>query len=109
MPPIEAIACGCPVILGGFYRARMRYVYGDDALYAATVEEMVAALHTVLACFCAPADSAMGVGCSTEICDPRLREERWRPRPRSWHVRSGTGGMSGMGGMRSRETTWSTC
>jgi glycosyltransferase involved in cell wall biosynthesis len=40
MPPIEAIACGCPVILGPFYSAKMLYLYGDDALYAEDIPSM---------------------------------------------------------------------
>jgi glycosyltransferase involved in cell wall biosynthesis len=40
MPPIEAIACGCPVILGSFYENKMQYVYGSDALYGGNIEQM---------------------------------------------------------------------
>ena len=40
MPPIEAIACGCPVILGSFYDKKMRYLYGDDALYGGDFAQM---------------------------------------------------------------------
>ena len=40
MPPIEAIACGCPVILGSFYEEKMQYVYGNDALYGGNVKQM---------------------------------------------------------------------
>ena len=47
MPPIEATACGCPVMLGSFYEEKMRYVYGDDALYAGTVPQMQEALRRV--------------------------------------------------------------
>ena len=40
MPPIEAAACGCPLILGSFYEAKMGYVYGDTALYGGSVAQM---------------------------------------------------------------------
>ena len=44
MPPIEAIACGCPVILGSFYEKKMQYLYGSDALYGGNVKQMKDAL-----------------------------------------------------------------
>ncbi len=40
MPPIEAITCGCPVILGSFYEVKMQHIYGSDALYGGNVEQM---------------------------------------------------------------------
>ena len=40
MPPIDALSCGCPVILGSFYEEKMQYVYGSDALYGGNVNQM---------------------------------------------------------------------
>ena len=37
MPPIEAVACGCPVILGPFHKTRMQHYFGSDALYVMNV------------------------------------------------------------------------
>jgi len=37
MPPIEAVACGCPVILGPFYKTHMQHYFGNDALYVMNV------------------------------------------------------------------------
>ena len=48
MPPLEAAACGCPLILGPFHKQRMQHIYGDDALYVIDVADMIAALTKVL-------------------------------------------------------------
>jgi len=47
MPPIEAVACGCPVILGPFYKTRMQHYFGSDALYVMNVADMMDALTRV--------------------------------------------------------------
>eukprot|EP00277_Geminigera_cryophila_P034533 CAMPEP_0173123078 /NCGR_PEP_ID=MMETSP1102-20130122/54674_1 /TAXON_ID=49646 /ORGANISM="Geminigera sp., Strain Caron Lab Isolate" /LENGTH=315 /DNA_ID=CAMNT_0014030821 /DNA_START=1288 /DNA_END=2232 /DNA_ORIENTATION=- len=47
MPPIEAVACGCPVILGPFYKTHMQHYFGNDALYVMNVADMMDALTRV--------------------------------------------------------------
>lgn len=49
MPPVEAAACGTPLILGPFHRDRMHHVFGDLAQYATTGPEMARAFANVAA------------------------------------------------------------
>jgi hypothetical protein len=49
MPPLEAAACGTPLILGPFYKDRMPHVFGELAQYATTSTEMREAILRVAA------------------------------------------------------------
>jgi hypothetical protein len=86
LPPLDAAACGCPLVLGP---ATAQGVFGGDALYAATPGEMPtggglwwneAAATTLLAHSARPAGPAGPPALATRWLGGRQWSTRCRPR-----------------------------